>query len=197
MLMPARTPRLRLATPMGPTSVRLSHRGPNPPGDSVGGCVGAEAVELAGSGREQLHPRTDFALVGVASAACGPMPLGAVDGPATAAAEPIAMAPKSYDKLTRDGWQLNILLDQESVNSVPDLANTKESREGFVTLSGTATATGGDTQIADSLFIAGYQLGCQTDASAGVQHGVSGGVSPIADLGLLELGVAGGPSGFV
>ena len=136
-------------------------------------------------------------VVRVGAAACVAVLLVAVGGPATAAAEPIAMAAKSYDKLTRDGWQLNILLDQESINSVHNLANAKESREGFVTLSGTATATGGDTQITDSLFVAGYQLGCQTDVSTGVQYGGSGGVSPIADIGLLDLGVSAGLSGFV
>ncbi len=123
--------------------------------------------------------------------------LGAVSGLPAAAAEPISMPPKSYDKTSRDGWQLNILLDQESVNSVPNLANAKESREGFVTLSATATATGGDSQITDSLFIVGYQLGCQTDVSTGVQYGGSGGASPLLDLGDFGLGVAGGLSGFV
>ena len=78
-----------------------------------------------------------------------------------------------------------------------NLANAKESREGFVTLSGTATATGGDGPITDSLFIAGYQLGCQTDLSTCVQYGGSAGFSPMADLGLLDPGVAGGLSGFV
>ncbi|MGB0971751.1 MAG: MspA family porin [Mycobacterium sp.] len=107
------------------------------------------------------------------------------------------MAAKSYDKFTRDGWTLNIRLERESVNSVPNLANAKESREGFVTLSATATATGGDSAITDSLFIVGYQLGCQTDVSTGVQYGGAGGASPLLDLGDFGVGVAGGLSGFV
>jgi len=107
------------------------------------------------------------------------------------------MAAKSYDKSTRDGWQLNIKLEREFVNSVPNLAKAKESREGFVTLSATATATGGTSPITDSLFIVGYQLGCQTDVSTGVQYGGAGGVSPIVDLALLDIGAAGGLSGFV
>ncbi|MGD9618786.1 MAG: MspA family porin [Mycolicibacterium sp.] len=117
--------------------------------------------------------------------------------PAMATAEPIAMASKSYDKQTRDGWNLNILLEREFVNSIPNLANARESREGFVTLSATATATGGSSAITDSLFIVGYQLGCQTDVSTGVQLGGAGGLSPIADLGLLDIGVAGGLSGYI
>ncbi|MEE9243250.1 MAG: MspA family porin [Mycobacterium sp.] len=112
-------------------------------------------------------------------------------------AEPVSMAAKSYDKLTRDGWQLNIKLEREFVNSVPNLANARESREGFVTLSATATATGGDSSITDSLFIVGYQLGCQTDVSTGVQLGGTGGISPFVDIGLLSVGNAGGLAGFV
>ncbi len=123
--------------------------------------------------------------------------LGVVSGAATAVAEPVSMAAKSYDKSTRDGWQLNIKLEREFVNSVPNLAKAKESREGFVTLSATATATGGTSPITDSLFIVGYQLGCQTDVSTGVQYGGAGGVSPIVDLALLDIGAAGGLSGFV
>ncbi len=37
----------------------------------------------------------------------------------------------------------------------------------------------------------------QNDVSTGVQYGGSGGFSPMADLGLLDPGVAGGLSGFV
>ncbi|MCH9731892.1 MAG: MspA family porin [Actinomycetia bacterium] len=107
------------------------------------------------------------------------------------------MAAKSYDKLTRDGWNLNIKLEREFVNSVPNLAKAKDSREGFVTISATATATGGTSAITDSLFIVGYQLGCQTDVSTGVQYGGAGGASPIVDLALLDVGFAGGLSGFV
>ena len=43
----------------------------------------------------------------------------------------------------RDGWHLNLSIDNERVNSVPNLAAALNSREGFVTLSATATATGG------------------------------------------------------
>ncbi len=128
---------------------------------------------------------------------CLALVLGVVSGAATAVAEPVSMAAKSYDKSTRDGWQLNIKLEREFVNSVPNLAKAKESREGFVTLSATATATGGTSPITDSLFIVGYQLGCQTDVSTGVQYGGAGGVSPIVDLALLDIGAAGGLSGFV
>lgn len=127
---------------------------------------------------------------------------GGVLGTPAASAQPVDMAPKNYTKMTRDGWQLSIQLDREVVNSVPNLANAADSREGFVTLSGTATATGGSGQITDSLFILGYQLGCQRDVSTGLQYGGTAGLAPEAAVGLpfsdgANLGIAGGGAGFV
>lgn len=141
--------------------------------------------------------------VAVTGAACSiAVVLGGIFGVTPASAAPINMASKSYDKISRDGWQLNIKLEREVVNSVPNLANAADSREGFVTLSGTATATGGAGQITDSLFIVGYQLGCQRDVSTGVQYGGTGGISPQGSVGLpfsdgANLGVSGGAAGFV
>ena len=77
-----------------------------------------------------------------------------------ARADPIPMAAQNYSKVSDDGWHLNITLTGETVNSVPNLAAAANSREGFVTVKGIATATGGSTPITDSLFILGYQLGC-------------------------------------
>ena len=37
-----------------------------------------------------------------------------------------------------------------------------------MTLSATAWVEGGESPITDSLFITGYQLGCQTDVSSGL-----------------------------
>jgi hypothetical protein len=137
-----------------------------------------------------------------AAAASVVMLFSGVGGTAVSSAEPVDMAPKTYAKTTRDGWLLNIQLDREVVNSVPNLANAADSREGFVTLSGTATATGGSGQITDSLFILGYQLGCQRDVSTGLQYGGTAGIAPEASVGLplrdgANLGIAGGGAGFV
>lgn len=128
----------------------------------------------------------------------------AIAGAAPAHAEPVAMAAKSYDKVSRDGWQLNIKLDREVVNSVPNLANATNSREGFVTVSATATAVGGASPITDSLFIVGYQLGCQADVSTGLQIGGTAGISPTGSVGIgggspvsANVGVAPGVAGFV
>ncbi|MUM16628.1 MspA family porin [Mycobacterium sp. CBMA271] len=127
--------------------------------------------------------------------------LGFVDV-APARTEPREMAPQSYSRTTRDGWQLQIRLDNERVNAVPNLAAAANSREAFVTLSGTAAATGGVNPITDSLFVIGYQLGCQSDVSSGLQLGGSAGVAPSVSLGVVPtptVGVGGsaGVSGFV
>jgi MspA protein len=123
---------------------------------------------------------------------------------ATAHAEPVSMASQVYEKVSRDGWHLNIKIENELVNSVPNLAAAANSREGFVTASATATATGGSNPITDSLFILGYQLGCQSDVSAGLNLGGTAGISPQAGLGLgsgaplgVSAGAAGGVAGFV
>jgi hypothetical protein len=93
---------------------------------------------------------------------------------APAAADAVDMAPKYLSKQTRDGWNLSISIEAERINSVPNLAGATTSREGFVTLSATAMAEGGESPITDSLFITGYQLGCQTDVSSGLGMGGAG-----------------------
>lgn len=98
----------------------------------------------------------------------------------------VEMAPKHYSKATRDGWNLNIAIDGERIDSVPNLADAVNSREAFVTFSATATASGGSSPITDSLFIAGYQLGCQSDVSTGTQIGGEG-----------AIGITGGLTGWV
>jgi MspA len=126
--------------------------------------------------------------------------------PGTAAADPVAMAPKYLSKQTRDGWNLTISLGDERINSVPNLAAATTSKEGFVSLSATATAQGGESPITDSLFITGYQLGCQTDVSSGLGVGGAGagGGNAGVDTNLTNpvgasdnVGAAGGGAGFV
>lgn len=119
-------------------------------------------------------------------------------GAPAARADIVDMAPQVYDKVSRDGWHLQIKIDHESINSVPNLAAAVNSREGFVTASGTATATGGSSPITDSLFILGYQLGCQSDVSTGLQLGGTAGIAPTAAVGTSPgLGITGGVAGFV
>jgi MspA len=118
---------------------------------------------------------------------------------APAHAEPAGLAPQAYSKTTSDGWQLTVNLDNETVNSVPNLAAAVNSREGFVTVRGAATASGGAAPILDSLFILGYQLGCQSDVSSGLQLGANAGISPGISVGTsgVNAGVSAGIGGFV
>lgn len=116
---------------------------------------------------------------------------------APAAAEPINMAPQYYDKVSRDGWKLHIAIENEVINSVPNLAAAANSREAFVTASGTATATGGGNPISDSIFILGYQLGCQVDVSAGLNIGGTAGIGGSGGLPFSGFGLLPGVAGYV
>jgi hypothetical protein len=114
-----------------------------------------------------------YALAAVAAVAI----TATVNADPEASAAPVEMAPQVYDKVTTDGWHLNIQIKDETINSVPNLAGATNSREAFVTATATATATGGGSPITDSLFILGYQLGCQSDVSAGLVEGGTGGLA--------------------
>lgn len=106
------------------------------------------------------------------------------------------MAPQAYTKVSRDGWTLVIRIDHETINWVPNLAGASNSREAFVTFDATAIVSGGSTPITDSLFIAGYQFGCQTDVSSGLQIGGTAGLAGSADT-TSSPGGSVGTSGFV
>jgi hypothetical protein len=111
-------------------------------------------------------------------------------------AEPVSMAPQLYSKQTSDGWALTLSIRDEVVNSVPNLAAAANSREAFVTFRATATAVGGSSAITDSAFVAGYQLGCQTDVSSGL--GLGGIASANANIGVpTNAGAGGSLTGFV
>ncbi|MUL48911.1 MspA family porin [Mycobacterium sp. CBMA293] len=127
----------------------------------------------------------------------GVIATGTAVAPASAHADSMQMAPQVYDKVTRDGWHLQIKIDNESINSVPNLAAAANSREGFVTASGTATVTGGSAPITDSIFILGYQLGCQSDVSTGLQLGGTAGAAGSAGLPLTGVSGTIGAAGFV
>ncbi|MFD6196338.1 MspA family porin [Mycobacteriaceae bacterium NPDC060252] len=117
----------------------------------------------------------------------------------SSAAEPREMAEQNEIKVTRGGWNLHLTLARESVNSVPNLAAAANSREAFVTFEATANATGGGVPLSDSMFVAGYQLGCQIDVSSGLQLGGGAAIAPTASIGAggVGAGIGGGASGFV
>ena len=145
-------------------------------------------------GRSPEHGRRWRA--GVSGTTVSLMFLLAALASAPAEAAPVEMTNQQYSKTTRDGWHLTLSIENERVNSVPNLAAALNSREGFVTLSATATATGGSAPITDSLFIAGYQLGCQSDVSSGL--GIGGIASANASAGVPSgVNVGGGVTGFV
>lgn len=118
---------------------------------------------------------------------------------APAHAEPTTMAPQTYAKTTSDGWYLSLKLENETVNPVPNLAGAANSREAFVTVKGAVNASDGATPILDSLFILGYQLGCQSDVSSGLQFGGNAGISPGISAGTAgtSIGASAGVGGFV
>ena len=52
------------------------------------------------------------------------------------------------------------------------------------TKSATATASGGESPVADSIFITGYQLGCQADVSSGLGLGMGGSGAGVGNAGV-------------
>ena len=128
-------------------------------------------------------------------------------GAAPADADLVAtpMPPKTIDKVSRDGWEIEMRLERETVTRTPNLAGAPNSHEAFLTVTGVASASGGSSPISDSVLVIGYQLGCQQDVSAGLQFGGTGGAIPNGDVTItpgaaagnaLTLGSAGGGAGF-
>ena len=128
-------------------------------------------------------------------------------GAAPADADLVAtpMPPKTIDKVSRDGWAIEMRLERETVTRTPNLAGAPNSHEAFLTVTGVASASGGSSPISDSVLVIGYQLGCQQDVSAGLQFGGTGGAIPNGDVTItpgaaagnaLTLGSAGGGAGF-
>ncbi|MBA0047990.1 MspA family porin [Mycobacteroides sp. LB1] len=125
----------------------------------------------------------------------------AVTAAPAALADAVNMAPEDLDQVTPDGWNIHLSSYNEVVNAIPNLANASNSREAFVTLYSSARAEGGQGAILDSLFIMGYQLGCQSDVSSGLQFGgaASGGVSGTGTLGSSNSvggSIGGGATGY-
>ena len=96
-----------------------------------------------------------------------------------AAAEPVPVADVTQSSDTDDGWHLSATLTQMTINSVPNMAATAFTREGFVTGKAVASIGGnGAIPVNSGTLILGLQLGCQVDLSEG------GSINGDADIGI-------------
>jgi hypothetical protein len=95
-----------------------------------------------------------------------------------AAAEPAPLADVTQSADTDDGWHLSASLTNMTINSVPNMAATAFTREGFVTGKAMATIDGsGKAAVNSGTLVLGVQLGCQVDLSQGANLSLG------ADLG--------------
>jgi hypothetical protein len=100
-------------------------------------------------------------------------------GAGVAAADPLPVADVTQSANTDDGWHLSAALARMTINSVPNMAATAFTREGFVTGKAAATIDGnGAAAVNSGTLIFGLQLGCQIDLSEG------GSVGGDADIGI-------------
>jgi MspA len=110
-----------------------------------------------------------------------------------AKADPLPIADVAQSADTDDGWHLSAALTMMTINSVPNMAATAFTREGFVTGKAAATIDGnGATAVNSGTLVFGLQLGCQIDlseggsvggdADIGISPGFSGG-NPLSNIG--------------
>src|SRR5262249_34546495 len=105
--------------------------------------------------------------------------LSLADG--VAAAEPLPVADVTQSADTDDGWHLTAALTRMSINSVPNMAATAFTPEGFVTGKAAVAIDGsGGVAVNSGTLVMGLQLGCQVDLSEGGSVGVDAelGASP-------------------
>jgi len=120
-------------------------------------------------------------------------------GAGVAAADPLPVADVSQSAVTDDGWHLSASLTRMTINSVPNMAATAFTREGFVTGKAAASIDGnGAVPVNSGALVMGLQLGCQIDLSEGgsVEVGADLGVNPGFSGGSNILGMI-GPYGDV
>jgi hypothetical protein len=118
---------------------------------------------------------------------------------ATAAADPVAVPDANRSVVTDAGWHVSATLSKMSINSVPNMAATPFTREGFVTGKAAASIGGnGAGAVNSGSIIVGLQLGCQVDLSEGGSIGIGGdsGSSPSYSRGQSLLDDIGGYGDF-
>jgi hypothetical protein len=100
-------------------------------------------------------------------------------GGGAARADPLPVEDVTQSADTDDGWHLSASLTRMTINSVPNMAATAFTREGFVTGKAAAAIDGSGTSAVNSgTLVVGLQLGCQIDLSEG------GSIGGNADLGI-------------
>lgn len=100
-------------------------------------------------------------------------------GGGLARADPLPIEDVTQSADTDDGWHLSASLTRMTVNSVPNMAATAFTREGFVTGKAAASIDGsGASAVNSGTLVLGLQLGCQIDLSEG------GSVGGDADIGI-------------
>lgn len=103
------------------------------------------------------------------------LPTGAGLTAGVASADPLPVADVSQSAITDDGWHLSAALTNMTINSVPNMAATAFTREGFVTGKAVASIDGnGDVPVNSGVLVLGLQLGCQIDLSEGGSVDVGG-----------------------
>jgi hypothetical protein len=111
-----------------------------------------------------------------------------------AAADPLPVADVTQTAVTDDGWHLSAALTNMTINSVPNMAATAFTREGFVTGKAVANIDGdGADAVNSGTLVFGLQLGCQIDlseggsvggdADIGVSPGFTGGANVLSNIG--------------
>lgn len=94
-------------------------------------------------------------------------------GGGVAAADPVPIADVTQSADTDDGWHLSASLTKMTLNSVPNMAATAFTREGFISGEATANIDGnGKAAVNTGSLIMGAQLGCQIDLSQGMNLGL-------------------------
>jgi hypothetical protein len=115
-------------------------------------------------------------------------------GDGVAAADPLPVADVTQSADTDDGWHLSAALTRMAINSVPNMAATAFTREGFVTGKAEATIAGnGAIAVNSGNLVLGLQLGCQVDLSEGgsLSAGADAGINPGFSSGSNLLSVIG------
>jgi hypothetical protein len=115
-------------------------------------------------------------------------------GDGVAAADPLPVADVTQSADTDDGWHLSAALTRMTINSVPNMAATAFTREGFVTGKAEATIAGnGAIPVNAGELVVGLQLGCQVDLSEGgsLSAGADAGINPGFSSGSNLLSVIG------